>query len=35
MLAIVHQQFTSAVKAGRGDKLVDLPDLFSGLFWSI
>lgn len=34
MLAIVHQQFIDRVKAGRGDRLSDNPDLFSGLFWS-
>ena len=34
MLAIVHQQFINAVKKGRGDKLSNNPDLFSGLFWS-
>jgi len=30
----IHQQFIDAVKAGRGDRLADNPDLFSGLFWS-
>ncbi|RBP51521.1 S49 family peptidase [Arenicella xantha] len=34
MLNIVHQQFIDKVKQGRGDKLADNPDLFSGLFWS-
>jgi len=34
MLAIVHQQFIDRVKDGRGDRLADNPDLFSGLFWS-
>lgn len=34
MLAIVHQQFIDAVKDGRGDKLANNPDLFTGLFWS-
>lgn len=34
MLAVVHQQFINRVKAGRGDRLSDNPDLFSGLFWS-
>lgn len=33
MLAEVHQQFIDVVKAGRGDRLADDPDLFSGLFW--
>ncbi len=30
----VHQQFIDAVKAGRGDRLSDNPDIFSGLFWN-
>ncbi len=30
----IHQQFIDAVKAGRGDRLADNPDIFSGLFWS-
>jgi len=34
MLAVVHQQFIDTVKAGRGDRLAENPDLFSGLFWS-
>ncbi len=34
MLNNIHQQFIDVVKAGRGDKLADDPDLFSGLFWS-
>lgn len=34
MLAIVHQQFIDKVKAGRGEKLAEEPDLFTGLFWS-
>lgn len=34
MLAIVHQQFINRVKQGRGDRLSDNPDIFSGLFWS-
>lgn len=34
MLSEVHQQFIDVVKKGRGDKLVDDPVLFSGLFWS-
>ena len=34
MLDVVHQQFIEQVKAGRGDRLADDPDLFSGLFWS-
>ena len=34
MLGVVHQQFIDRVKAGRGDRLSDNPELFSGLFWS-
>lgn len=34
LLNEVHDEFISAVKAGRGDKLVDDPKLFSGLFWT-
>ena len=34
MLDTIHQQFISVVKEGRGDRLKDDPDLFSGLFWS-
>jgi len=34
MLAVVHKQFIDKVKLGRGDRLAEDPDLFSGLFWS-
>ncbi|MDT8370578.1 MAG: S49 family peptidase [Gammaproteobacteria bacterium] len=34
MLNTIHQQFIDVVKAGRGDRLTDNPDLFTGLFWS-
>jgi protease-4 len=34
MLNEIHQQFISVVKAGRGDRLKETPDMFSGLFWS-
>lgn len=34
LLNEVHDEFISAVKAGRGDKLIDDPKLFSGLFWT-
>ena len=34
MLNEVHQQFIAVVKAGRGNKLADNPELFSGLVWS-
>lgn len=30
----VHQQFIQSVKEGRGDRLQDNPDLFSGLVWT-
>jgi protease-4 len=34
MLNEIHQQFIGVVKAGRGDRLKETPDMFSGLFWS-
>lgn len=34
VLRNVHQQFVGAVKEGRGARLKDDPDLFSGLVWS-
>ena len=34
MLKEIHQQFINVVKEGRGDRLKDDPELFSGLFWS-
>lgn len=34
VLDSVHQQFIDAVKAGRGDRLSDSPDLFTGLIWN-
>jgi len=34
MLDNIHQQFIDVVKQGRGDRLANNPDLFSGLFWS-
>ena len=34
MLNDIHQQFITAVKLGRGDRLKDNPDLFSGLVWA-
>ena len=33
LLNDLHQNFISAVKKGRGDRLSNNPDLFSGLFW--
>lgn len=34
MVDQIHQQFISTVKEGRGDRLKDQDDIFSGLFWS-
>ena len=34
VLATTHQQFIAAVKAGRGERLKDDPELFSGLIWT-
>jgi protease-4 len=34
MLNEIHQQFISVVRAGRGKRLKETPDMFSGLFWS-
>jgi protease-4 len=34
MLDEIHQQFIAAVRQGRGDRLKDQPELFSGLFWT-
>lgn len=34
MLDQVHQQFITAVKEGRGERISDDPDIYSGLFWS-
>ncbi len=34
LLDTVHRQFIEQVKAGRGDRLSDNPDLFTGLFWN-
>ncbi len=33
MLATTHKNFIDAVKMGRGERLKDDPDIFSGLFW--
>ncbi len=30
----VHQQFITAVRTGRGDRLKEIPDMFSGLVWT-
>lgn len=34
LLDNVHQHFISAVKTGRGERLKNNPNLFSGLFWT-
>ena len=34
MLDQIHQQFIAVVKAGRGKRLKETPEIFSGLFWS-
>ncbi len=33
-LKIVHQAFIENVRQGRGDRLKETPDIFSGLFWT-
>ncbi len=33
MIDLVHQQFIDIVKVGRGDRLKETPEMFSGLFW--
>ena len=35
MLDQIHQQFIGVVKEGRGKRLKETPDMFSGLFWTI
>ena len=34
LLDQIHQQFIAVVREGRGDRLKDTPEIFSGLFWS-
>lgn len=34
MLEEIHQQFVQIVRQGRGDRLKEFPELFSGLIWS-
>jgi len=34
MLNEVHEQFKAVVRQGRGDRLNETPEMFSGLFWS-
>mgnify|MGYP001170156410 FL=1 len=34
MLNQIHQQFIAVVKKGRGNRLKETPEMFSGLFWT-
>jgi len=34
MIDQIHQQFIQVVKAGRGSRLKESPETFSGLFWN-
>lgn len=34
MLKEIHDQFITVVRTGRGERLKETPDMFSGLFWS-
>ena len=34
MIGQIHQQFIAVVKQGRGDRLKETPETFSGLFWN-
>lgn len=34
MLGEIHQQFIDVVRKGRGERLKEAPELFSGLFWT-
>lgn len=34
MIEQIHQQFISVVKQGRGERLKETPETFSGLFWN-
>ena len=34
MLAEIHQQFIDVVRQGRGDRLKETPEMFSGLMWT-
>jgi protease-4 len=34
MLSEIHQQFISVVRQGRGKRLKETPEMFSGLFWT-
>ena len=34
MIDQIHQQFIAVVKEGRGERLKETPETFSGLFWN-
>ena len=34
LLDNIHQQFIKAVRDGRGSRLKETPEMFSGLFWT-
>jgi len=34
LLADIHQQFISAVREGRGERLKETPDMFTGMIWT-
>ena len=34
MLDQIHQQFIRVVKEGRGERLKETPEMFSGLYWN-
>src|SRR5690606_26896949 len=34
LLDVIHQQFVTAVREGRGERLRDQPELFTGLVWT-
>ena len=34
MLDQIHQQFIEVVRQGRGERLKETPEMFSGLFWT-
>jgi protease-4 len=34
MLNEIHQQFIAVVRAGRGNRLKETPEVFSGLYWT-
>ena len=34
MIDQIHQQFIAVVREGRGDRLKETPEMFSGLFWN-